>query len=94
MIESHPAISLELISELRDPIRWTSLQISVDGVKLQTSDSSRSWKIVDGIPRFVTDEHLENFGHQWTRFDVAHDAEDRATFEVKTGFLLSDLHVK
>ena len=94
MIESHPAISLELIAELRDPIRWTSLQISTDGVTLQTPDSSQSWKIIDGIPRFVTDEHLESFGHQWTRFNVAHDAEDRATFEAKSGLLLSDLYGK
>ena len=94
MSESRPATTVKFISELRDPEGGTSLQLSADGVKLHTADSERSWRIIDGIPRFITDEHLESFGHQWTRFDVAHDAEDRATFEAKTGFLLSDLHGK
>ena len=97
MSESRPVTpvnSVRFISELRDPERGTLLQLSDDGVKLHTQDSDRSWKIIDEIPRFVPDEHLESFGHQWTRFDVAHDAEDRATFEAKTGFPLSDLHGK
>ena len=46
---------------------------------LQGSRTACAWRIIDGIPRFVTDEHLESFGHQWTKFDVAHDEEDRAT---------------
>lgn len=94
MSESPPVTSDRFISELRDPERGTSLQLSGDGVKLHTPDSTRTWKIVEGIPRFVTDEHLESFGDQWTRFDVAHDAEDRTTFEAKTGFLLRDLYGK
>ncbi len=97
MSESRPVTpvnSVRFISELRDPERGTLLQLSADGVKLHTQDSDRSWKIIDEIPRFVTDEHLESFGHQWTRFDVAHEAEDRATFEAKTDFLLSDLQGK
>ena len=84
-------LSASLLSALRDPERGLSLQLSDDGTKLQTQDSDRSWKIADGIPRFVTDEHLESFGHQWTRFEVAHDDEDRATFAAKTGFSLTDL---
>jgi SAM-dependent methyltransferase/DNA-directed RNA polymerase subunit RPC12/RpoP len=44
-----------------------------------------------GIPRFVEAEHLESFGHQWTRYDVAHADEDRATFQAKTGVALSEL---
>ncbi len=94
MSESRPVTSVKFVSELRDPERWTSLRLSDDGVTLHTADSRRSWKILNGIPRFVTDQHLESFGHQWTRFDVAHDAEDRATFEAKTGCRLSDLHGK
>lgn len=94
MSESRPVPSARFISELRDPERGTSLQPSADGVTLHAPDSLRSWKIIDGIPRFVTDEHLESFGHQWTRFNVAHDAEDRATFEAKTGLHLTDLHGK
>ena len=80
-----------LLSALRDPERGLSLQLSDDGMNLQTQDLDRWWKIVDGIPRFVTDEHLESFGHQWTHFEVAHDDEDRVTFAAKTGFRLSDL---
>ncbi len=94
MSASRSVRSFQLVSELRDPESGTSLQLADDGMRLQTQDSERSWKIVRGIPRFVTDEHLESFGHQWTRFDVAHDDEDRATFEAKTGVSLSDLHGK
>ena len=46
---------------------------------------------MNGIPRFVSSEHLESFGRQWNRFDVAHDEEDRATFTAKTGQSLPSL---
>ena len=49
------------------------------------------WPVVNGIPRFVSSQHLESFGRQWTKFDVAHDDEDRATFAAKTGVKLSEL---
>ena len=80
-----------LLSALRDPERSTPLQLADDGLKLISGRGDRSWKIINGIPRFVTDEHLESFGHQWTHFEVAHDDEDRATFEAKTGILISQL---
>lgn len=80
-----------MLSSLRDPERRTPLRLSADGTRLENPDAGQSWKIVDGIPRFVEDAHLESFGHQWTRFEVAHDEEDRATFEAKTGVRLSDL---
>jgi SAM-dependent methyltransferase len=44
-----------------------------------------------GIPRFVASEHLASFGLQWNKYEVAHDDEDRATFEAKTGVLLDEL---
>ena len=47
--------------------------------------------VVDGIPRFVGQEHLASFGLQWNRYEVAHDDEDRATFVAKTGFALEEL---
>lgn len=50
--------------------------------------------IINGIPRFVEQEHLASFGLQWNRYEVAHDDEDRATFEAKTGFTLSELDGK
>lgn len=71
--------------ELIDPRSRQPLQPSPDGHSLQTSDGRVVASIVRGIPRFSTDEHLESFGLQWTEFDVAHDAEDRATFAAKTG---------
>lgn len=51
----------------------------------------REIPVVEGIPRFVEQEHLASFGLQWNRYEVAHDDEDRATFEAKTGFPLSEL---
>ncbi len=84
-------LSPTLLSALRDPECSTPLQMADDGLKLNSSDGNRSWKIVNDIPRFVTDEHLESFGHQWTHFDVAHDDEDHATFEAKTGVSISEL---
>ena len=84
-------LSPTLLSALRDPERNTPLQLAADGSKLLSDDGGRSWKIISDIPRFVTDEHLESFGHQWTHFDVAHNDEDRATFAAKTGVSISDL---
>ncbi len=49
------------------------------------------WPVREEIPRFVGSEHLESFGLQWNKYDVAHPDEDRATFEAKTGVRLSDL---
>lgn len=47
-----------------------------------------------GIPRFVQQEHLASFSRQWNRYEVAHDEEDRATFQAKTGFTLDELNGK
>lgn len=47
--------------------------------------------VVAGIPRFVGQEHLASFGLQWNRYEVAHDDEDRATFQAKTGVSLTEL---
>lgn len=84
-------LSPTLLSALRDPEHKTPLQLADDGLKQLSSGGDCSWKIINDIPRFVTDEHLESFGHQWTHFDVAHDDEDRATFEAKTGVSISEL---
>ena len=51
----------------------------------------RLWPVVDGIPRFVEQQHLASFGLQWNRYEVAHADEDRATFEAKTGISPRDL---
>ena len=84
-------LSPTLLSALRDPERNTPLQLADDGSNLLSDSGDRSWKVINDIPRFVTDEHLDSFGHQWTHFDVAHDDEDRATFAAKTGVSISEL---
>ena len=43
------------------------------------------------FPRFVGQEHLASFGRQWNAYEVAHDDEDRATFEAKTGIARASL---
>ncbi len=50
-----------------------------------------TWPTLAGIPRFVGQEHLASFGLQWNRYEVAHDEEDRATFQAKTGLSLGEL---
>lgn len=81
----------ELLPELRNPADGTPLQWNADQHALVTSDGEVLGRVVDEIPRFVSDEHLQSFGDQWNRFEVAHDDEDRATFAAKTGMSLSDL---
>jgi SAM-dependent methyltransferase len=49
------------------------------------------WPVNGGIPRFVESAHLESFGRQWNRYEVAHADEDRATFQAKTGVPLDEL---
>jgi SAM-dependent methyltransferase len=52
---------------------------------------ARRVTVRDRIPRFVESEHLASFGLQWNRYEVAHDDEDRATFQAKTGVSPADL---
>lgn len=77
------------MSELRCPL--CSALLTTDQQTLRCDACGRSWPIVHGIPRFVTSQHLESFGRQWTKYEVAHDDEDRATFQAKTGLQLSNL---
>ena len=80
------------LSALRNAADGLPLELSSDRQKLQTNSSKTTIRIIDGIPRFVADKHLESFGHQWTKFEVAHDDEDRATFTAKTGMVLDQLN--
>ena len=91
MTDSDSSIAPELLSLLRNPADGSALSRDADGVGIRSQDSKDHWRIIDGIPRFVSDQHLESFGHQWTTFEVAHDDEDRATFEAKTGIVLNQL---
>ncbi len=78
-------------SELRCPGRGTSLRLAADRQVLISDESGETWKVIESIPRFVSDQHLESFGRQWTRYEVAHADEDRATFKAKTGVSPDDL---
>jgi len=85
---SRPA---DLQSLLCCPDDQTPLGLSSDGDHLECATCDASHPIVDGIPRFVSQEHLASFGLQWNKYEVAHDDEDRATFGAKTGFSLDEL---
>ncbi|MDA1014599.1 MAG: methyltransferase domain-containing protein, partial [Planctomycetota bacterium] len=52
---------------------------------------NHAFPVIAGIARFVEQQHLASFGLQWNKYDVAHDAEDRATFLAKTGVDLAEL---
>lgn len=85
------SIDQQLLAQLRSPGDGSALSVTDSGHELSSEKTGDTWKIIDGIPRFVSDEHLKSFGDQWTTYEVAHDDEDRATFEAKTGMLLSEL---
>lgn len=78
------------LQSLHDPATRDSLQFDAATGELHASGRVLA-RLQNGIPRFTSDQHLESFGHQWTTFDVAHDEEDRATFEAKTGVSLAEL---
>lgn len=65
--------------------------LSDESEALPCPGCDRRFPIINGIPRFVEQEHLESFGLQWNRYEVAHDDEDRATFQAKTGVRLQEL---
>jgi SAM-dependent methyltransferase len=79
------------VDELRCPECAGSLRIDTEGQLLRCTGCGRTFPIVAALPRFVGQEHLASFGRQWNRYEVAHDDEDRATFEAKTGMSLWEL---
>lgn len=68
-----------------------SAPLVIDNKRVRCNACETEHPIVAGIPRFVEQEHLASFGLQWNRYEVAHDDEDRATFEAKTGTSLDEL---
>lgn len=62
-----------------------------DNAALRCPPCDRSFLLIDGIPRFVEEQHLASFGLQWNKYEVAHDDEDQATFQAKTGLRLDEL---
>jgi len=81
----------ELLSCLRSPETGQPLVFDEARSVLIDPSTRREWTVVGGIPRFTASEHLESFGRQWNRYEVAHDDEDRATFVAKTGIELAEL---
>lgn len=84
------SLSPELLDQLRCPRDATPLA-AVDGDALRCPACGAESPVVGGVPRFVEQAHLASFGRQWNRYEVAHEAEDRATFEAKTGLRLDEL---
>lgn len=81
----------EFLAQLCSPVAGNPLRFDASGEKLIDSETGDVFPVVNGIPRFVGQEHLASFGLQWNAFDVAHEDEDRATFQVKTGVPLAEL---
>ena len=77
--------------QLRSPESGGQLRLDAEQSLLVDESSGDSFGIINGIPRFVSSEHLASFGLQWNKYEVAHDDEDRATFQAKTGIPLGDL---
>ncbi|HIK92005.1 MAG TPA: methyltransferase domain-containing protein [Planctomycetes bacterium] len=92
MSEQPAPIDPGLVAQLRSPVDGSNLVFDDETTQLRTDAAAESWQIIDGIPRFVSDEHLKSFGDQWTTYEVAHDDEDRATFVAKTGMPLPNLN--
>jgi SAM-dependent methyltransferase len=80
---------LKLCTSLRCPD--CGFALVQNGDRVECSACKLSQPVVDGIPRFIDDRHLASFGRQWNKYEVAHDDEDRATFQAKTGISLARL---
>ncbi len=91
MHEKTSTIDPQLIAQLRDPATGAALDFDQQLKRVICDSGANSWPVIDGIPRFVSDEHLKSFGDQWNTYEVAHDDEDRATFVAKTGMPLEDM---
>lgn len=86
-----PFLSQGLLEVLRNPENHFSLEFDKESQLLVDQQTSQSYSVIKGIPRFVEQEHLSSFGLQWNKYEVAHADEDRATFTAKTGLPLCEL---
>lgn len=87
-------LDIEFLNCLRCPDCRRRLTPADHYGRLECPNCRRGYPVAGGIPRFVGQEHLASFGLQWNRYEVAHDSEDRATFQAKTGFSLRELRGK
>lgn len=83
------AAQQDLIQSLHCPA--CTCRLVQNGDRLECTSCRQSYPVVEEIARFTGDEHLASFGRQWNKFEVAHDDEDRATFQAKTGVRLDEL---
>lgn len=81
----------KVLEPLQCPLDGCTLLQDVAGATLTCPQCGAVYPLVSSIPRFVAQEHLASFGLQWNKYDVAHDDEDRATFQAKTGVALAEL---
>ena len=81
----------ELVGLLKCARCGNGLEVGAGGDSLRCEHCGASVPVVDGVPRFAGDGFAASFGRQWNRYDVARDAEDDATFRVKTGVDARDL---
>src|SRR4051794_7704049 len=83
------ALPESLLPLLQCPVCGSSMALNPSDV--ECSSCKTSYPVVEGIPRFTGDQHLASFGRQWNKYEVAHDDEDRSTFQAKTGIVLNSL---
>ncbi len=82
----------ELVGLLRCLKCGGRLERADDGASLRCREGCGSTvPVVGGVARFEGETYVASFGRQWNRYDVARDAEDDATFRVKTGVDARDL---
>ena len=87
-VVTEPALPNRIPDALRCPECRGSMFSDGD---VECAVCSSRFPVSNGIPRFVEQQHLASFGFQWNRYEVAHDDEDRATFQAKTGLRLAEL---
>ena len=88
-MESSQVAQSGLVSVLRCPACQSGL--ARNGDRIECATCKLSVPVIEEIPRFTGDQHLASFGRQWNKYEVAHDDEDRATFQAKTGTSLAEL---
>lgn len=78
-------MNAELLPLLRCPRCHVPLDLAGEPPELHCKSCTRSFPILDGIPRFAGEAYVASFGRQWNRYDVERADEDEAIFQVKTG---------
>ena len=88
-------MNLELLSLLRCPRCRGEVDVreapAEAEVRCRSGACGARFPVVGGVPRLAGETYTASFGRQWNRYDVARDAEDEATFLIKTGTRASGL---